>query len=70
MLLADEPTGNLDPDTSSQIVELLLSAVQERGMTLLMVTHDHSLLSQFDQVIDFQKFLQVDEQHKPEVSAS
>jgi len=53
LLLADEPTGNLDPDSSQRIVEILLSQVREHCATLLMVSHDHSLLSQFDSTIDF-----------------
>ena len=70
LLLADEPTGNLDPDTSRQIVDLLLTAVRDRGMTLLMVTHDHSLLNRFDRVIDFQQFFQDADRNESEVSAS
>lgn len=57
VLLADEPTGNLDPVTSRQILELLIRSVREHDMTLAMVTHDHSLLDEFDDVVDFQKFL-------------
>ena len=53
LLLADEPTGNLDPETSQQILQLLLSQAREHAATLIMVTHDHSLLNQFDQVIAF-----------------
>jgi ABC-type lipoprotein export system ATPase subunit len=40
ILLADEPTGNLDGDSAQDIVELLLSLNRKQGMTLLMVTHD------------------------------
>jgi putative ABC transport system ATP-binding protein len=58
LLLADEPTGNLDPVTSSQILDLLLHSVREQNTTLVMVTHDHSLLSQFDSTVDFAQFLQ------------
>ncbi|MEQ9409645.1 MAG: ABC transporter ATP-binding protein [Fuerstiella sp.] len=57
LLLADEPTGNLDPVTSDQIVKLLLRAVQDEGTTLLMVTHNHSLLHHFSRTIDFAEFL-------------
>ncbi len=52
LLLADEPTGNLDPDTSTRILDLLFGAVRERNATLLMVTHDHALLERFDRVVD------------------
>ncbi len=43
LLIADEPTGNLDGETGRQIADLLFSKQQERGMTLLLVTHDPSL---------------------------
>jgi putative ABC transport system ATP-binding protein len=43
LLIADEPTGNLDTDTGRQIADLLFSKQAERGMTLLLVTHDVSL---------------------------
>lgn len=40
MLIADEPTGNLDTETGRQIADLLFSKQSERNMTLLLVTHD------------------------------
>jgi putative ABC transport system ATP-binding protein len=43
LLIADEPTGNLDTDTGRQIADLLFSKQAERGMTLLLVTHDIGL---------------------------
>jgi len=52
LILGDEPTGNLDPATAAQILDLLFGEVQRRGATLLMVTHDHSILDRFDRVID------------------
>lgn len=56
ILLADEPTGNLDPDAKRQVVEYLTVHARESGATLVMVTHDHSLLGHFDRVIDFAEF--------------
>jgi putative ABC transport system ATP-binding protein len=45
ILIADEPTGNLDQATGRQIADLLFFKAQERGMTLLLVTHDPALAS-------------------------
>lgn len=57
VVLADEPTGNLDPGNSVRMVELLMCESQRAGATLIMVTHDHSLLPRFDRVIPFEQFL-------------
>jgi len=43
LLLADEPTGNLDEVTAKQVMTVLLSLVRQHGTTLLMVTHDSAL---------------------------
>lgn len=43
LLIADEPTGNLDGETGQQIADLLFAKQQERGTTLVLVTHDPSL---------------------------
>jgi putative ABC transport system ATP-binding protein len=43
LLIADEPTGNLDAETGRHIADLLFSKQAERGMTLLLVTHDATL---------------------------
>ena len=53
LLLADEPTGNLDPATRNRIVDLLFEQATTRQATLFMATHDHSLIQRFDRVIDF-----------------
>jgi putative ABC transport system ATP-binding protein len=45
LLIADEPTGNLDTETGRQIADLLFAKQAERGMTLLLVTHDNALAS-------------------------
>jgi putative ABC transport system ATP-binding protein len=59
LLLADEPTGNLDPTTTRRVVALLTEEVRARGTTLLMVTHDHSLIGSFDRVVDFESLAEV-----------
>ena len=51
LLLADEPTGNLDSTTGAQIIELLLSLRQEFGATLVLVTHDHALTRHAHRVV-------------------
>jgi lipoprotein-releasing system ATP-binding protein len=45
IILADEPTGNLDEDNSRVVEDMLFSLVEQYGKTLLLVTHDHSLRS-------------------------
>ena len=56
LILADEATGNLDPENKTRILDLLFRAVQEHDTTLLAVTHDHELLKRFDRVVDFRDF--------------
>ena len=53
LILADEPTGNLDPANKANVLNLLIDQVQAADATLLMVTHDTSLLDRFERVIDF-----------------
>lgn len=48
LLLADEPTGNLDPETTETILALLLEEAARIDATLLMVTHDHGVLDRFE----------------------
>jgi putative ABC transport system ATP-binding protein len=57
VLLADEPTGNLDPNNKRRILDLLCERATDTGATLIVVTHDHSLLPGLDRVIDFQQFM-------------
>ena len=52
LLLADEPTGSLDPENQGRIVSLLREAAEAAGAGLVMVTHDHGLLGRFPRVID------------------
>lgn len=51
MLIADEPTGNLDTETGKQIADLLFAQRVERGMTLLLVTHDSKLAERCERQI-------------------
>jgi putative ABC transport system ATP-binding protein len=51
ILLADEPTGNLDESTGAEIIQLLFSTHQRRGTTLVLVTHDAALAVRCDRVV-------------------
>jgi len=51
LLLADEPTGNLDSATGVQIIDLLLALNRRRGSTLVLVTHDDTLAGHADRIV-------------------
>ena len=51
IILADEPTGNLDLSTGEEIIELLQMLSQERGVTIISATHDYKMLNVSDRVI-------------------
>lgn len=51
VLLADEPTGNLDPKTSDKVFEALLSVVKAEGLSALIATHDRRLAAKLDRII-------------------
>lgn len=52
LLLADEPTGNLDEETAQQVFPLVMSLVRKHGATLLLVTHDRGLAASADRVLE------------------
>jgi putative ABC transport system ATP-binding protein len=51
ILIADEPTGNLDEATGKQIIELMFAGHSERNTTLVLVTHDTALAARCDRVV-------------------
>ena len=59
LLLADEPTGNLDPDNKGRVLDSLFFSARRTGATLIAVTHDHDVLPRFDRVLDFRDFHEV-----------
>jgi len=55
LLLADEPTGNLDDETAREVLPVLLSLTRARGTTLVMVTHDEALAATADRVLELRE---------------
>ena len=54
ILLADEPTGNLDSQNSKEIIELLKKSNKEYNQTIILVTHDENIAKEADRVITIQ----------------
>jgi putative ABC transport system ATP-binding protein len=48
LLLADEPTGNLDQDTGARVIELMFGVAREKGTAILLITHDPNLARKAD----------------------
>ncbi|MES0862761.1 ABC transporter ATP-binding protein [Ruegeria sp. SCPT10] len=61
LILSDEATGNLDPESKGRILDLLFEQAATAGTTVLAVTHDHELLPRFERVIDFAQYREVAE---------
>ena len=51
LLLADEPTGNLDAETGKVVIDILFKIVREKKTTMILVTHDEELASRADRII-------------------
>jgi len=52
LLIADEPTGNLDPHTAECVFLLFQELVQRENLSLLMATHNHDLAAEMDRVVE------------------
>ena len=65
LVLADEPTGNLDPDNKRAVLDHLIALCARDERILLTVTHDHSLLPAFDRVVDMAGLLVSQEATQP-----
>ena len=55
LVLADEPTGNLDAANAREAIKLIRETCRERAAALLLVSHDRQVLSQFETVLDFER---------------
>jgi putative ABC transport system ATP-binding protein len=64
ILIADEPTGNLDEATGGEIIELLFASHAQRGTTLVLVTHDPALARRCDRVVRLRSGRIDDPKHK------
>ena len=47
LILADEPTGNLDPETSDEIMQLLMQIAKDYGTSVIMATHDFIVINRY-----------------------
>ena len=66
LILADEPTGNLDKKSSDEIVNLLKTANQKYHQTIILVTHDQNIAAQSDRIITFEDGKIISDERKAE----
>ncbi len=70
LLLADEPTGNLDTATSHEVMEVFAKLRAERGITIVVITHERDIAAWGTRTIDFKDGVVVsDQQHQPTMGA-
>jgi len=65
ILLADEPTGNLDSKNSTELMEIIAGLNRERGLTVIVVTHDAEVAEYTDRVVTFRDGVILSDQRKP-----
>jgi putative ABC transport system ATP-binding protein len=70
LLLADEPTANVDPQNQQQVVDLIKETCKTENITMLMVTHSMEVAGQFDRVVQLDELNKVVGQLKQEQSAA
>jgi len=70
MLLADEPTGNLDSRTSLEVLSLLQNLNRERGITIVLVTHEHDIAACASRVVTFRDGKLVSDTREPPIDAA
>ena len=68
LLLADEPTANVDPGNQKQIIDLIIDSCREENVALLMVTHSMEVAGRFDRVVKLEELNLVINQAKAAVS--
>jgi putative ABC transport system ATP-binding protein len=71
LLLADEPTGNLDSTTSQEVMEVFARLREERGLTIIVITHERDIAAWGTRTVDFRDGLVVADRlnHRPPVAA-
>ena len=69
LILADEPTGNLDPANKLRVLDILLDYVRKKQATLVTVTHDHEILGHFERAVDFKDFQRFGTSSRPDEAA-
>jgi len=52
LMLADEPTGNLDQDTGAMVIDLMFNLARKKGAAILLITHDRSLAAKADRIMN------------------
>ncbi len=54
LIIADEPTGNLDPKNAANVLDMIKDEMDKRDATFLMITHERAILDRFDRVVDLE----------------